>query len=329
MRRSAWLTAVVAGIGLLAACAPSPATGSAPAEPGFPVTISHAKGSATVGHRPRRVVVLGSADAQIASALDLPVVAAVRSPSSADGNWPGLAKPLPAAVLTLDALNPRLEAVAAAAPDLILATSAQPAYGAVYDKLAAMAPVITYRHGLLQDDGDELVTMIGQAAGEEARARELVASSHAAIEAVKRELPGLAGRKVAFGQYTGGKTYLAASDHALSVRLLGQLGLRVPEQLSALAGQAEGYAASLGMVTPSAENLGVLDSADLALISTYGSGAREEFTRIPLVAKSSLAARGRLNLINQDLATTLLTPTPATTGYLLEQLKPLLAKAVS
>lgn len=82
----------------------------------------------------------------------------------------------------------------------------------------------------------------------------------------------------------------------------------------------EGATAAMGMVTPSAENLGVLNDADLGLISVFGAEPAA-FTSIPTVATSSLAESGQLYTIPVDLAAVLLQPNPATTEYTLDALQ--------
>lgn len=104
---------------------------------------------------------------------------------------------------------------------------------------------------------------------------------------------------------------------------MNRLGLVVPEQLSGMWDENDtSYAASVGMVTPSNEQLDLIDEADVAFVSAFGDGAAEEFESIPLVSTSRLLTTDRLHLIGQDLAAPLLQPNPATTTYLLDQLRP-------
>ena len=311
---------------MLAGCAatesPSP-TDTSTGGSGFPVTVTHGQGAVTIDAKPERVVVLGSADAQIASALDLPIVGAVNNPSSEDGNWPGVVSPLPADVAVLDSVEPNLEQIAQMDPDLILATTAQPAYAEMYEQLSEIAPVISYATAPLQDSGEDLVALIGEATGESEKASDLIEESDAEIEAFATEFPQLDGAGYVFGQYAGGVTYLIVSPTALSVQFMNRLGFVVPEQLSGLWDENDSsYAASVGMVTPSNEQLDLIDEADVAFVSAFGDGAAEEFESIPLVSTSRLLSTDRLHLIGQDLAAPLLQPNPATTTYLLDQLRP-------
>lgn len=331
-RRGLCGAAVVVTALLMTACGASGGVETIPSERGsssFPVELTHAQGTVVISERPQRVVVLGSADAQIASALGVPIVGAVRDPSSADGNWPGMAEPLPAELLVLDSTGPNLEQIAALHPDLILATSAQPAYTQLYDQLSRVAPVVSYRTALLQDSGEDLVRLIARATGTEGDADTLIASSDRTIDHFATEFAGLKGKTFVFGQYAGGTTYLVANPAAQSAAFLERLGMTIPAEIRQQwsAGDTS-YAGSVGMITPGVEQLDVLDSADVALISGFGENATEEFTAIPLVSSSKLLREGRLHMIGQDLAAPLLQPNPATTAYLLDRLRPYLAQLV-
>lgn len=324
-RRHAATAAIIAALALAGCAAPEGPSDETPAagDGAFPVTVTHGQGTVTIDADPERVVALGSADAQIAAALDLPIVGAVSNPSSEDGNWPGIASPLSEDVATLDSVEPNLEQIAQMEPDLILATTAQPAYAELYDQLSEIAPVISYKTTPLQDSGDDLVSLIGEASGESEAASALIEESDQEIDAFAAEFPQLDGATYAFGQYAGGVTYLIVSPSALSVQFMNRLGLVVPDEIGALWDEDDtSYAASVGMITPSNEQLDLLDAADVAFISAYGDGAAEEFTSIPLVSSLELRGADRLHLIDQDLAAPLLQPNPATTTYVLDQLRP-------
>ncbi|WP_028923801.1 ABC transporter substrate-binding protein [Pseudonocardia acaciae] len=307
---------------IAAGCAgtPGPAASGAQAPA---VVVQHGQGAATVPAKPRRVVAVGSADVQIAAALGANLVAVVRNPSSPDGNWPGTAKLAPE-VLALDLVTPNLERIAAARPDLILATSAQPEYHAQYQKLSAIAPVVSYRRSLLLDSGDDLTRMIGAALGEDARAAAMVDDSRRRMERFVSEHPRVRGMSYAFGQYGSGNLHLVMADDTTSARFLTALGMRVPDPLKRL-GTTDNT--RFGMTPLGPELLATLDSADVAFISTYGEGARQELTANPLVAGLRMRADGRLHLISVDLAGELLMPNPAITAHLLDELAPLVAKA--
>ncbi|WP_226354003.1 ABC transporter substrate-binding protein [Pseudonocardia sp. ICBG601] len=310
---------VVAGVLVLAGCGAgdsgAPVRGAA-ADAAFPVTVVHGQGEAVVPAAPRRVVVLGAGDAQIASALGAPVVGAVRNPASPDGSWRGVDPPLPAAVSTLDSLEPDLEAVAALRPDLILMTTAQPTFAAAYPRIAAIAPTVSYRTALLQDPGEDLTRMIGAALGRPEAAAELIARSDAQLARFRAELP--AGRSYVFGQYVGGTAYLVTAADGPSVRFFDRIGLRLPPAVAAL----PPWQAGISQLPD--EQLGLLDAADVALVGVPTGADGAALTARPLVARGPLVREGRLHLVSTDVAALLMTPNPASTPALIETLRPLL-----
>lgn len=327
--RRVWMGAAAAAALVAAGCGgdadpagEAAATGTAAAP--FPATVRHALGEVTIEEPPQRVVTLGAADTQLAVALGATVVAAVANPAADDRNWPEVSPALGPDVTVLDSVQPNVEQIASVAPDLILATSAQPSYLEAYDQLSHVAPVVAYRTELLGDSGEELARLIGAALGEADRAEELIAASDRAIEEFAAAHPYLDSAEYVFGQHSS-TTFLVVSPQAQSSRFLARLGMGVPKELAGLWEESSSDgAASLGMITPSPEQLDLLDAADIALISTYGEGAAEQFRSQPLVANLDLLARDRLHLIGQDLAAALLQPNPATTEHLLSALAPYL-----
>lgn len=317
--RRLWvLFAAVATAAIVAGCGSGGETSTETSEidssSTFPVNVTHAHGTVTIESAPTRVVTLGSADTQIASALGADIVGAVRNPSSADGNWTGTS--LPDSVLTLDSTKPNIEAIAALNPDVILATTAQAEYDKSYDVLSRIAPVVSYKTALLQDSGEELTELIGIALGKGDQARELTAQSNEAIGQFRTTHQALDGKTYAYGQYAGGTLYLLGQPTNPSAKFLSRLGLKVADEVASAATADP----SSAFVKFSPENFGVLDSADVALISTYGEGSEEEFRGLPTVASLALTTRGNLEVIDQELSSALLFPNPATTEYLLDRL---------
>ncbi|MEU5402211.1 ABC transporter substrate-binding protein [Streptomyces sp. NPDC005963] len=287
----------------------------------FPLTLTHGQGKATIPRKPQRVVVLGFADAQIAAALGAPVVGASRNTSSSDGNWLGVSPAFSQKVLTLDALNPNLEKILALKPDLILMTTAQPSYGNAYAKLSAVAPVISYKTKLLQDSGDELTRLIGQALGEEAKAEQLIEKSHKTLADFAAAHPGLKGKTYAFGQESAGTVHTVIATDGPTARFFGTLGMRLPGPLTKLRIE------SAGTTQLSQENLDLLDSANVAFFGVAGQKAREDFVKRPVVSSLKLTTGGNLHFLDFNESGMLLGPNPAVTDALLAKLGPALKKA--
>lgn len=288
----------------------------------FPVTIEHAQGTVTITARPERVVTLGVADAQIASALGANIVGATVNPARDDGNWAGVEPPLGAAITVLSDSTPNLEQLAELEPDLILATTAYPTYGDVYDELSEIAPVISYKTTLLGDDGDELTRMIGAALGERALADTLIAESDALVAEFVEAHPGLAGTRYLLGQYFSGTLQLLAGADTPSAQFLARIGLVVPEEVAVF----DDGSLPAGMANIAGEQFGLLDTAEVVFLRMYGQGAEEEFRANPLVAELRLETEGALHIISDDLITLLFAPNPAVTDDIIADFGPLLVE---
>lgn len=320
-RFGAWVLVAGLGAALLAGCGAGGTAGPAAATGAFPVTVRHGQGEAVIPRAPERVVVLGSGDAQIATALGAPVVGAVRNPVRDDGAWLGESPPLPAAVRTLDPVTPNLEAIAALRPDLILMTTSQPSYSAVYAEVARIAPTVSFESALLQDSGDDLALMIGRALGREDAARDLVARSGEAVTRFAAEHPGLAGRTYAWGQFAAGTTYLVTAPDSPSAEFFDRLGMVRPASHDALPPW------QAGMVQVPAERLTLLDDADVVILGTAQPADRDALLAEPLVQRSRVLAQGRLHVVDAEVAALLLTPNPASVPALLDTLRPLLEES--
>lgn len=143
----------------------------------FPVTLTDdASRTVTVNKRPERIVSLAPANTEIAAALGLEDKL-VGVTTYCD--YPPSVKKLPKIG---DFMNPNVEAIAAAKPDLILVTTG--VQGDVLAKLEALgAPVIavdpTTVDGVLTD-----IEKVGSATGKKAEAKELTAKMRGQIAAI-------------------------------------------------------------------------------------------------------------------------------------------------
>jgi iron complex transport system substrate-binding protein len=317
MRRRRFSAVLAAAATLLVGCGGGQETATPPVANGaFPVTITHGQGTVTIPAAPQRVVVLGLADTQIAAALGAPIVGATINPSSPDGAWRGVTPQVPAELRTLDSITPDVEAIAALRPDLILMTSAQPGFSAAYEQISAIAPTISYKTALLQDSGEDLTRMIGRALGKDAEAEALIRESSERLASFKADHPGLQGKAYAFGQYAQGTTYVVIAQDGPTAKLFDAVGVRLPDPIAAL----PVWQAGMAQVAP--ENLGVLDSADVAFFAVSDGG--QAFTAQPLVGNLVLVRSGGIHFLAPDQASLLLQPNPATTAAVLDLIGPLL-----
>jgi iron complex transport system substrate-binding protein len=278
----------------------------------FPVTLTHALGTVTIESTPARVVALGAGDVQTAQALGVNVVAAVRNTSSDDGNWPGTEPPLASNTMSLDSVDVDIEAIAAADPDVILATTAQQTYIDRYDQLSRIAPVVVYPTAPFAHSGDDLTREIGKALGKDTDAQALIDNAHRTTQSFASAHPDLDGSTFVFGQYAGGTLYLLASPDNPSTRFLNSLGLILAPEVADLADDGT----QNGFVTVSPERFSLLSSADHVLISTPGDPDGNAFRSMPVVADLG----DQLSVIPTDLAAALLTSNPGSTPYLIDSL---------
>ncbi|MFC3241909.1 ABC transporter substrate-binding protein [Gordonia humi] len=200
----------------------------------------------------------------------------------------------------------------------MLATTAQQPYIDKYDELSHIAPTVVYKTEPFADSGETLVELIGQALGKSDAARELIASSQKKITEFTAANPKIKGMSYAFGQFAGDQLYLLASEKNPSTRFFASLGMTLDPQVAELG--AQGTQGGFTVLAP--ENYTRVSSAQKVLVSTPGDEGGKDFSSRPVVAS---AFGDHLRVISTDLAGALLTANPASTSYLLEQLRPALA----
>ncbi|MFD9716195.1 ABC transporter substrate-binding protein [Streptomyces sp. NPDC059076] len=285
----------------------------------YPVSITHAKGKTVVPSKPKRVVALGYVDVALARALGAPIVGALKFSGGADGrNFPAVTPPLDEEVAVLDETKPNVEKIAALRPDLILMTSGQPTYQDAYSKLSAIAPTLGYRTKLAQDDPTETTRLMGELLGEQKAATELIASSERAIADFVAKHPAAKGKKALFGQALPDNAYLLVTPDAQVNRFFARLGLVVPAEFAALAGDV----GPTGSAALSLEELDRLDAADIAFLLFRDPKIKDH----ALVRALDLTKKGRLASLDMGTAYVVLLPNPANTAYLLGKIEPTVAK---
>lgn len=275
---------------LLAGCASGPGeqTAGAPAAGAFPVTIEHKFGSATIPSQPQRVVSLGYTEQDAILAFGVvPVGVRYAFGPEDDVFFPwadaaaGDARPT---ILPRSDVDP--EAVAALKPDLIMAITAG-LDQTEYDVLSRIAPVVVPPAGAI-DFGvpwQDQTRITGRALGQSAKADELVAQVEEKFAQVKAANPALVGKTLALSgpSYDGQYPFHATDD--TRTRFFGELGMVVPPELDAVAGdQFYGYL--------SREQASMLDEDVLV----FQSGSPEERAAIeadPILAAVPAVAQGR------------------------------------
>jgi iron complex transport system substrate-binding protein len=124
--------------------AEAPAPESTSPAAAFPRTVEHAMGTTEIPAAPQRVVTLDMSFVDAALALETPIIGYVLY-QDPDGDLPGyfgdaLATYAADATYMGDLLEPNLEQIAAARPDLILTSKVR--HEPLYEQLAAIAPTV-------------------------------------------------------------------------------------------------------------------------------------------------------------------------------------------
>lgn len=340
MRRAALLAGPAAALALLlSACgagtaspSPGPAAGggSEPADAAaFPVSIEHALGTTVVPDAPERVVTWGWGSTEAALALGVtPVAMAAQTYAGDDeGVLPWVREHVEAAgeelpVVLPDSQEPPLEAIAAAAPDLIVA----PYSGLTqseYDLLEAIAPTLAYPDQPWATPWRDTVTLTGTALGLGDEAEQLVADLDAEVAAVAVEHPELAGSSVAVTFPSPDTVYVYKPADA-RVDFLLDLGLTGAPSVEALAsGDSSFY------FTLSPERLDELAS-DVLVLYADTEGAAQEFLDSPAARLMPQVRSGAVaTIVGPELVSAVSPPTALSLRWGLETYADALASAAA
>lgn len=222
-RRRAVLAAAVLSTLTLAAC-----TGTTTEEPqdepaaqdsAFPVTIEHAFGSTTIDEAPERVVTWGwgSTDATVALGVTPVAIPFQAYGGDEEGVLPWIREALEAAGKEIPTVLPDtgddvpFEDIAMAEPDVILAQ-----YSGItaeqYETLRAIAPVVAYAGDPWSTPWRDVVTIAGEALGEQDAAAEVLAGIDEQIATHRSEHPEFEGLTLATAWDVGGTFYVYADE---------------------------------------------------------------------------------------------------------------------
>lgn len=206
----------------------APSGGNAPAG-AFPVTLDHAFGSTTIERAPQRVVALGYNEADFVMALGVQPVAE----REFIGEFPFQQRPwLPQPPLgptpqVLDADAVPVEQIAALRPDLILGVYSFLDRG-TYDALSKIAPTVAQptEDGTNAATWDRQTRITGQALGRTERAEQVIAATRQRFDAVRRQYPAFAGKRLSMAFYVEGVPYHLGTDD-LRAQMFAGLGFTV------------------------------------------------------------------------------------------------------
>lgn len=317
--------ALVAG---LAACSdaavPRESPVSAAADGRYPVTLDSPFGTTELTAQPARVAVVSAVDLDIALALGVVPVTAPR---------PGDLPPDPWTQDALADVEDEVDfydstdgtdhaAIAAAEPDVILATSGW-SLDEDYDRLATIAPVVSYQgeDGLTAMTWAERTVVAAEALGLSDEGAAVVAGVQAAYADARAARPQLEGKSYTYAVVHPDRIAYRPAPGS-DVGFFTDLGLTLSEAAS----QPDGT----GTVV-SAENLDVLDADVLLVGYPFGDGglisrdaleADEHFLAVPAVASGDYAAV-------DEVASPLTHPSPLSRRWALQHLLPVLDAALA
>ncbi|PRY69011.1 iron complex transport system substrate-binding protein [Glaciihabitans tibetensis] len=186
----------------------------AAASASFPVTIEHAFGETTIDDQPERVVTLGWGSTDAAIAVGIVPVAIPFDGYAGDENgvlpWVAealdeMGEEIPVVLPAGD--EPAYEDIAAAEPDVILAT-----YSGIteeqYDLLSEIAPVVAYPGEAWATPWRELIETTGTALGKSDEATQVLEDIDTSVAEAAAAHPEFEGKSIALTSDTAGVFYV-------------------------------------------------------------------------------------------------------------------------
>jgi iron complex transport system substrate-binding protein len=267
--------------------------GQEPGATGFPRTVTHTMGSATIPAQPQRIAAVSdgvSLDHLLALGIT-PVLYGQTPGYDGKGELQLWAREAATGSLTsyqADRLEPDMERFAASAPDLIVASWINEDQ---YRRLAAIAPTIVIK---VSDATawPEMQRMVGEATGLEQAAEAALAETDAAIEAAAARLAPYAGRSVTVGYQFQGELYMHGPDTPIA-RLLVRMGLSVRG--------ADGSPDN-ELTTFSLEQVNRYQDADILLSPSFFPEDQDALESSPLFRTLPAVRQGRYMPLPRDIA---------------------------
>ncbi len=323
MTRTAAATAALLAAVSLTACTAAPAADATAQESScgeFPLVLPHAFGTAEIPEKPERVVVVTDVDLDIALSLG---VEPVLYPGYELGAWQEEAM----AGLDLPSYDPYdgidFEAIAAAEPDVILATSGW-SLDEDYDKLAAIAPVIAYtsENGLDTMTWADRTELAGCGLGLVDEADAVIDDVNSAFADAAAANPQFAGKTITYAVIHPDQiTY--SSYRGSDVWFFESLGFTSPETAAEFSGDNSGL---------SKENIDKLDADVLVIGYPFGDEgllSRAELEADPLFQSLPVVRNGSYVVIGDDVASPIAYPSPLGLPWALARVLPLFVEATS
>ncbi len=308
----------------------SKSTGNASAG-SFPVTMSHALGTATIEQAPQRVVTIGQGAAEALISLDVYPVGVETSTWGADkdGHLPWnreafekAGQPLPALFAGGEQLD--VEAIAELEPDLILApwsgiTQEQ------YDQLAAFCPTVAYEKTAWTTTWDGEIRTIAKALGRPSDGDRVISDLKKTLADAAAQHPGW--KDITFSYiYTQGPGTLGIfRPTEQRVEMVSMLGLTVDPIIDSIAANDGSDWALIGL-----ENADKLKDSDLIFTWYVDAATKKQVTSqrlyssIPAIERGSVVAPS-----DEQLVTAMSMINPLTVPWCLPRLVDLIDQAVA
>lgn len=294
----------------------------------FPITIEHAYGETTIPAKPQRIVTWGwgAQDAVIALGEVPAGIPFFSYGADEDGilTWTrqAVADLGPDFPTVLPQSNePPVEAIAALAPDLILAV-----YSGLtqeeYEVLSGIAPVVAFPEGPWATSWQDVVTITGEAMGKSAEADKLVSDLEQFIADETARYPQVAGTSFAgIAEYNGAVAVYAPLDPR--AKFLEDVGMVVPPSVAERA-ENDAFYFSLSF-----ENLDQIDS-DILIAYFDTPELDAAFFGNPVVALAPQVAKGAVaHVIGPELINSISPPTPLSLRWGYPQYIKLIADAAT
>ncbi len=328
MRRSSFvgsrrflLVPLLLGIALVASCG-SPGDGADtrpdPSSAAYPITVEHALGSTTVETPPRRVVALGSNDADIALALGIAPVAIRSIYDFPRGVGPWAEDELGSASPLVMGRQINYEMIASAQPDLILNVKSS-GDRAEHETLSRIAPTVALPVGAAPyaPTWQATTRLIATALGRVQQGEDLVARTEGYLNGVATANPTFAGRTLTYLDLSAGRIDVGGRN-STTLTTMRALGFRPVPYVRDLPQDR-----SQNQISP--ELVPRLD-ADVVLAYSIGYSDEEALRDAPAVGRLEAVRAGRARFL-PDLA--LSSPSVLSIPYGVDGLLPFLRSATA
>ncbi|GAB2664170.1 iron-siderophore ABC transporter substrate-binding protein [Gordonia jinhuaensis] len=312
-KRSAFTILLVAILGVVVGCS-SPDGHTAAATR----AISLGGKTIHISDTPKRIVALGSQWADVSLSLGVTPVAYidnVRMASGRESPWSGQRL---AGVTRIDPAGDIVSQVAAARPDLILATG----FGArpdILDKLNALAPTVTTVTGAQVDPWDKMVAALGTVLNRQHKASEVIRDVNATVAEEASQNPALRHSTYALAyMYSADQIQVMADPADGAAQLMSSFGPALSPTLLNVA-KSQGQP----RFPISTENVPYLDS-DLLVIAFETPDLATQFERLPGYSTLPSVRHHAVARLTVADITGINLPTPLSIPYIVKLIDPAL-----